>query len=505
MSVPKSIVPDRESSLGLSVAVLSTVLSLLPCLARVCAAEVSPATSQTSPETSGPAKTSLEELQSQVRITTETNTLTATTTNVTAPKEKSFQWKSAWEGWDGLHLELVRKRLLGQWVSGNTNTASDNLSTNVHRVHLEEGRMSAKIGGKFAVDGAAFATGSQFQGFDAGAELRRARIYASGDCLLLLPVSYQFELGYIPSQFYIEESYLWFKNIAYLGNLKLGQYQAPMGLDVITSTRDIPFMEPAAPMQALAPGVNAGLQIGHPVFHERATWTLGLFTGGVGQDYGDASKDFGRLTTRLTALPIYHPDPEQPGSAQLLHLGLSANILYSGNSTVRYQARPESHLAPYVVDTGDIASQGALVVGGEVAWINGPLTVQGEYLHSFVQQTNSETLGFTGLYGAASWFLTGETRPYNRRDGTFGRVLPKHNFDWGKGGWGAWEIAGRASYVDLDSGPVQGGRLYMLMAGVNWHLHSHAKWRFDYGFGRVSGRSPEGNLNIFQTRVEVNF
>jgi hypothetical protein len=31
------------------------------------------------------------------------------------------------------------------------------------------------------------------------------------------------------------------------------------------------------------------------------------------------------------------------------------------------------------------------------------------------------------------------------------------------------------------------------------------KWRFDYGFGQVTGRQPEGNLILFQTRVEVDF
>ena len=114
--------------------------------------------------------------------------------------------------------------------------------------------MSAKIGGKLAVDAAAFMTGTNFDGFDDGAEVRRARIYAKGDCLLLLPVSYQIEVGYIPNEFYIEESYLAFKNLPRLGVLKAGQYQAPMGLDVINSARDIAFMEPAAPLQALAPG-----------------------------------------------------------------------------------------------------------------------------------------------------------------------------------------------------------------------------------------------------------
>ena len=45
----------------------------------------------------------------------------------------------------------------------------------------------------------------------------------------------------------------------------------------------------------------------------------------------------------------------------------------------------------------------------------------------------------------------------------------------------------------------------MLMAGVNLYLHSHVKWRFNYGFGHVSGLTPAGNLNIFETRVEVDF
>ena len=45
----------------------------------------------------------------------------------------------------------------------------------------------------------------------------------------------------------------------------------------------------------------------------------------------------------------------------------------------------------------------------------------------------------------------------------------------------------------------------MFMAGVNWYLHSNVKWQFDYGFGHVSGRQPEGNLNIFETRVELDF
>ena len=139
------------------------------------------------------------------------------------------------------------------------------------------------------------------------------------------------------------------------------------------------------------------------------------------------------------------------------------------------------------------------------AWVNGPFSVQGEYLHSWVRERDGEVPGFDGVYASASWFLTGESRPYDKAEGMFGRVIPKRDFDWGHGGWGAWEVAARYSLVNLDSANVHGGRLWMLMVGVNWHLHSHVKWRFDYGFGRVSGRTPEGNLNVFETRVEMDF
>ncbi len=462
-------------------------------------AEAHSATNHLAEGESGP-----EALKQQVRITVETNAVPdGAATNRVTPQGKSFNWKSSWEGWDGLHLELSEKTPIEDPMAQVREKIQ---GTNAYRIfNLEELKMTAKIGGKLAVDGADYVTGKEFTGFDAGVEVRRARIYAKGDCILLLPVSYELEIGYVPNQFYIENSYLAFRNIRWIGDLKVGQYQTPMGLDLITSSRDITFMEPAAPLEALAPGVNAGIQIGRPVLDRRATWTLGLFTDGVGQDLGDATKDFGRAMMRLTGLPLYEANPEQPNSTRLLHLGLSANILYSGSGSVRYQSRPESHLAPYVVDTGDINADGAWVVGGEAAWVNGPLSLQGEYLHSWVRQNNGQVPAFEGLYASASWFLTGESRPYDRTEGKFARVIPKRNFDFGRGGWGAWEVAARYSFLDLDSADIHGGRLSMLMTGVNWYLHSHLKWRFEYGFGHVSGREPAGNINVFQTRLEVDF
>jgi phosphate-selective porin OprO/OprP len=426
-----------------------------------------------------------------------------TVSNPDAPAQRSFQWKLGWEDWNGLGFGLTARTRIGdplaEWRQNVRGTNA------LPILQLEELQMSGKFGVKLQVDAADYVTSKEFQDFDPGVELRRARVYAKGDCILVLPVSYELELGYVPNKFYIENSYLAFSVIDCLGQLKFGQYQPPMGLDAIISSRDTTLMETAAPLQALAPGTSAGIEIGRPVAGQRVTWKVGLFAPGVGQDVGEATKDYGRAIARLTALPVYEVDPEHPDSATLLHVGLSANVLYTADSVVRYRSRPESHLAPYVIDTGNIDANGALVVGAEAAWVQGPFSVQGEYLHSWVHENNGQNPGFDGVYATASWFLTGESRPYDRTTGAFGRVLPKRNFDFFHGGWGAWEIASRYSYTDLASGDIHGGRLSILMSGLNWYLHSHVKWRFDYGFGHVSGRQPEGNLNIFQTRIEFDF
>jgi phosphate-selective porin OprO/OprP len=486
------------------------VIALLP--ARVPASEASGTETLSSPNNGSETEVGPKRLKQQVQVTVETNALpVGATTNAVAPKEKSFQWKFSWEGWNGVHADLshrtsIKEPLTGVGAKMLSDVREKNQGTNTDRVfHLEEAKMSGKIGAKLQVDGAAYVTGDQFKGFDDGFEVRRFRVYAQGDCLLLLPVSYEVELGYIPNQFYIENSYLAFRDLPWIGELKFGQYQAPMSLDAVTSSRDTTMMELAGPLEALAPGVNAGVEIGRPVFDQRATWKFGLFTAGSSQDTGDASKNYGRAITRFTAIPIYEANPDHPESATLLHLGLSANILYSADSSLRYRSRPESHLAPYVVDTGNIAADGALVAGAEAAWVKGPFSVQSEYLHSWVNEKDGQAPGFDGVYASASWFLTGESRPYDRQNGCFSRVIPRSNFDWGKSGWGAWELAERFSYVNLDSANVHGGRLSMLMTGVNWYLHSHVKCRFEYGFGRVGGRQPEGNLNVFQTRMEVDF
>jgi phosphate-selective porin OprO/OprP len=436
-----------------------------------------------------------ERLKPEVHIRMDTNA---------APKDRSFKWDFSWQGWNGLHIEFSeRTRLSNPRDVWNLGPGTNFLPG----LHLEEVKMSGTIGGRLEVDGAAFVTTGNLAGFADDVELRRALLSARGDCILVWPVSYLIEVGYRPNQFYIDKSYLLSADMAYIGNLQLGVFAPPMGLELITSSRDLAFMEPAAPLQAIGPPNETGIQIGHPVLNQRATWALGIF-GDTPRDteYGNASRNYGTVMGRVTWLPIAHLNPDEPADNRFLHMGLSASYQYSATREIRYQSRPESFLAPVVVDTGEIDSSGAGTVAAEVAWINGPLCLQGEFIHAFVQGTNSSTLNFGGFYAAASWYLTGESRPYNPASGAFTRLVPRRNFNFGKGGgWGAVELSCRFSYTDLTDDYIRGGRLHLLMAGVNWYLNPNVRWMFNYGMGRVSGGLQDGHMFIFQTRIGIDF
>jgi len=373
-------------------------------------------------------------------------------------------------------------------------------------MHLEQLKMSAKIGGVLELDGAAYSTDGNLE-LPNDIQLRRARIKMQGDCILIYPVSYKIEIGYIPHKFNLNEAWISSDHIPYLGYLVFGMFQPPMGLDLLTISRYISFMEPASVLQALAPGNEAGIQIGQPVFQKRATWALGIFGGGViATEYGNASQDYGNLIGRVTWLASDHvAPPERPNENRLLHLGLSANIQYSASRVVRYQSRPESYLAGHLIDTGEIDARGSGALAAEAAYVNGPLTLQGEFIDSLVLKNTYERLNFYGFYASASWFLTGESRPYDRVGGQFKGVIPRRNFDWGRGGWGAFEVTGRFSYTDLDDGDVHGGRMALAMGEFNWHLHPHVRWMFNAGGGHLSGGAHDGNIVIFQTRVGVDF
>ena len=157
--------------------------------------------------------------------------------------------------------------------------------------------------------------------------------------------------------------------------------------------------------------------------------------------------------------------------------------------------------------------------------VYGPLSLQGEYIASVVDTvgldpatpfpfTGSGKALFQGYYAYASFFLTGEHRPYKTSKGVFDRVKPNNPFSLKNGGWGAWEAAFRFSRLDLSDGALNSsigagspnvasfGTINNYTMALNWYLNPNFRVLVNY---IISDPDPNGLAHLVNTRLSLNF
>ena len=308
----------------------------------------------------------------------------------------------------------------------------------------------------------------------------------------------------------IKDMWWRFKPLPYIGRLRIGNMKEPFSIDQQTAGSNLTFLSRALPTIAFAPGRNMGLATTHVVLDQRMTWSLGAFWNTASFDSFAGAKDSlsnsigGNLTGRVTYLPRYEQD-----GRRLVHLGLSLSAQsYSAETQLR--AVPETALTDTdLVDTGKFRPDHALLVNPEFALVAGPWSAQAEYFFNDYRLAGAERARPWGIYGFVSYLLTGESRRYDRAAGVFDGVHPAHKFDWGSGGWGAWEVALRLSHIDLNSGALEGGRQTGLTGGLNWYLNDHARLMLNAGVEWVSAReyAPSvdgGRSTILQGRLQID-
>ncbi len=179
-------------------------------------------------------------------------------------------------------------------------------------------------------------------------------------------------------------------------------------------------------------------------------------------------------------------------------------------SPVRFRDRPELRLdGTRLVDTGPIDADNVGTYGVELGAQFRNLFVQAERFWFDVDRRASAFAnpGFKGGYAEASWILTGEYRRHNIATGSFQNPRPYKVFSPANGGFGAFELAARYSYVDLDfrpgaagtaaiPGSIRGGEQRIVTLGLNWYLNSNAKLLFNYLHVDVDRLNPAGPGNL---------
>jgi phosphate-selective porin OprO and OprP len=362
-----------------------------------------------------------------------------------------------------------------------------------------DGAFTAKLRGRVQSD--AWATESRTEGVDypEGMTLRGARLGIEGR--LGGAFRYKFEGDYAGDSVTVKDAY-----VQYVGRpgwlATFGNQKPPFSLEHITGLPRTTFMERALPnVFALPETLGASVS----TFGSRWTFALGLFGEPPGVEL-DADEGHA-LAGRVTLAPVFD-------QGRLLHFGISGyrkHMTTASGANFRVRQRPEVRVfGTRLVDTAPNAASTSTAMALEFAGTYGPFALQGEYMRNWVDYRQLEDAAFEGAYLQASWFLTGESRPYDPGRAIPGRVVPRTSID--NGGWGAFEIAARISTLDLNDGMVQGGRENNLTLGLNWYPTSHVRFAFNWVYFDVEGNlatlpfgSPAHEGHAIGARAQVDW
>lgn len=387
------------------------------------------------------------------------------------------------------------------------------------------------VNGVFQADAGWFhqdsASEAQFGQIQDGADFRRARLSAKGSVTEQTNYFFQMDFGFFGRPTFTD---LWVEqtNVPLFGNVRIGQWKQPFSLEVVSSFRYTTFMERSQLFQAFTPFRHIGIGFYDWSDDLNHTWAASVFRSGQDQFGGSLSTDGGVGTAeRATWLALWEDD-----GREYLHLGVGHFFNSPPRDTINFRTIPELYIGanangavgtsgqavpgaadgtPFFIATGNLNVTEYNVVGSELLFVEGPFSLQSEVMVNMVNQAAGQPSAvLPGAYAQVGWFLTGEHRPYDRKAGAIDRVIPRHNLlhtNCRSGdGMGAWEVAGRWSYLDLNDETIAGGTMTDYTLGLNWYWNPYTKMVFNYIHSRPD--SPilgDSTTDLFGVRAQVDF
>jgi phosphate-selective porin OprO/OprP len=396
---------------------------------------------------------------------------------------------------------------------------------------------SVKLGGVFQADSGWFnqdaASLANFGDIQDGADFRRARLSANGNVNPQMSYFFQMDFGAFGRPTFTD---VWvaLNEVPVFGNIKVGQWKQPFSLEVVSSFRYTTFMERSLIFQPLTPFRHLGIGFYDWSDDEYTTWAASAIHTGQDQ-YGGSLADEGGYGAVGRITHLLHWDEDSNGRGYT-HVGAGYYLNAPPNDRARFRSIPEFFVGengptpgatgtsgqavpgplngtPFFVDTGAFDVNLVNTFGGELLWVQGPLSVQSEIAVAVVERPGLANVTLPGGYFQVGYFLTGEHRPYDRKAGAIDRVKPFEDFFWvstcqghGDYGLGAWEVAARVSYLDLNDNTIRGGQLTDVTFGVNWYLNPYCKVVGNYIHAFLD--QPNGihsDTDIFAARVQLDF
>jgi phosphate-selective porin OprO/OprP len=339
--------------------------------------------------------------------------------------------------------------------------------------------------------------------FGNGSQFRRARIGMEGT--MFTDWFYGLEINYGGS-----DGSTGFTDavIGYKGfdnaKITLGRHKMPAGLEELTSSNRISTLERSMATNTFALGRFNGLS----VETKGTNWTA---TGGTWMGEGDGDidnsgkdSDWG-VAGRFTFAPVQEKN-------SVIHLGASVSYLdfeKEGSSfqDVRVRQRVNRFATERPVQVRYNDTESANTYGLELATIQGPFSLQGEYFYRTLNRNDFKDADLDGWYVLGTFTLTGETRGY--KEGKMRTISPKNPV--GKGGFGAWELVARYDELDIwDSSAaspagsvtdLRGTKSENWTIGVNWYVNDNIRFMANYVDSDIKDSSPNDNTGDIKALV----
>ena len=276
--------------------------------------------------------------------------------------------------------------------------------------------------------------------------------------------------------------------------LRIGGWATPTGLEDATSNTEALFLERAAVAELVRNIAGGDGRSGVGVIANGERWyASAVFTGAQVGATGEFDEQAGYLA-RVAFNPL--------GSKTWgVHVGANLQGVLTPADTgagavkttiLRLRERPELRVdGTRLVDTGNINANGATAYGGELGAFYKNVQVSGEAFKIDVDRIGAFNPTFRGWYVQGAWTLTGESHTWSSANGGFKGIKPAKPFKPDANAWGAFELAGRYSVLDLDSheglaraaapaGGIRGGEQRITTAGVNWYPNSVFRFQAQY-------------------------
>jgi phosphate-selective porin OprO/OprP len=215
------------------------------------------------------------------------------------------------------------------------------------------------------------------------------------------------------------------------------------------------------------------------LFNDRVSLAGGAFNNWLDKDQPNSFSDNAtQFVSRATWVPSHSKN-----ESTLLHLGMGLRHTDSKEG-FKTQSGPEFNRAPDYIETGLLNPDDAMTYQAEVSLRSGPFWLHGEYVRTDLDDTELGDPSMDGYHVTASWIMTGEVRPYNKRSGLFRPIPIARTVE--QNGWGAWEISTRFSTLDMNEVPdaqgLDAGEMDIWSVGINWWLTPRMNANINYRY-----------------------